>query len=343
MQHVSGLGPPSRPLVAAGLVRWATSLPPLIPFLARRVLRGLAVLFVLSVVAFGLVRLLPGNPAEVLAGPYSDAATRARLAEDLGLNHPVTEQYLLWLGRLLHGDFGLSVYNGLPVIELIKERLPNTLELALAATVVSVLWGVPAGAFAALRQGRLFDRLARGSAFLGLATPVFVFGLCLVLLASFVAPRWPAVGFVTISDDPVRNLQSVVLPALALGLPLGSTLCRFMRTSMIEVYEQDYMRTALATGATRWESTLRHGLRNASGPVVTVAGLQLAGLVGNSLLIENVFAIPGIGQLTVNSLLQKDYAVTQTCILLLGLTYIVMNLVVDLLHRMIDPKVGDAR
>ena len=324
-------------------MRRATSLPPLIPFIARRVLRGLAVLLVLSIVAFGLVRLLPGNPADVLAGPYSDAATRARLTEDLGLNRSVMEQYLLWLGRLFHGDFGQSVYNGLPVLDLIKQRLPNTLQLAVAATVVSVLWGVPAGVLAALRQGRFFDRLARGSAFLGLATPVFVFGLCLILAASYVVPTWPAVGFVPLSDDPVRNLQSIVLPALALGLPLGSTLCRFMRASMIEVYEQDYMRTALATGATRWQATLRHGVRNASGPVVTVAGLQLAGLVGNSILIENVFAIPGIGQLTVNSLLQKDYAVTQACILLLGLTYIVMNLVVDLIHRLIDPKVGESR
>ncbi|MGW3949518.1 ABC transporter permease [Streptomyces sp. NPDC004752] len=318
-------------------------LPPLIRFLIGRVLRGLAVLFVLSILAFGLVRLLPGSPADVLAGPYSDAATRARLATDLGLDRPMTEQYLMWLDRLLHGDFGLSVYNGLPVLDLIKQRLPNTLELALAATVVSVLWGVPAGAIAALRQGRIVDRLARASAFLGLATPVFVFGLGLILVTSFIVPDWPSVGFVPLSDHPLRNLQSVVLPALALGLPLGATLCRFMRASMIEVYEQDYMRTALATGATRLGATLRHGLRNASGPVVTVAGLQLAGLVGNSILIENVFAIPGIGQLTVNSLLQKDYAVTQACILLLGLTYILMNLVVDLIHRLIDPKVGEAR
>ncbi|WP_433174451.1 ABC transporter permease [Actinoallomurus sp. CA-150999] len=341
--QATGLGPPGGSAAAMRPAGRAIALPPLIPFIARRVLRGLVVLFVLSIVAFGLVRLLPGNPADVLAGPYADAATRARLAQDLGLDRPIAEQYLLWLGRLFHGDFGLSVYNGLPVLELIKQRLPNTLELALAATVVSVLWGVPAGAIAALRQGRAFDRLARGAAFLGLATPVFVFGLCLVLLASAVVPSWPSVGFVPFSDRPGRNLQSIVLPALALGLPLGATLCRFMRTSMIEVYEQDYLRTALATGATRLQATVRHGLRNASGPVVTVAGLQLAGLVGNSILIENVFAIPGIGQLTVNSLLQKDYSVTQACILLLGLVYIVMNLAVDLIHPMIDPRVGESR
>ncbi|MEU9897355.1 ABC transporter permease subunit [Streptomyces phaeochromogenes] len=146
--------------------------------------------------------------------------------------------------------------------------------------------------FAHESSGAQFDRLARGSAFLGLATPVFVFGLCLIPAASYVVPTWPAVGFVPLSDDPVRNLQSIVLPALALGLPLGSTLCRFMRASMIEVYEQDYMRTALATGTTRWQATLRHGLRNASGPGVTVAGLQLAGCDGDPVADIDVLADP---------------------------------------------------
>jgi peptide/nickel transport system permease protein len=340
--HATGQAPPSR-AVSPGRVARAFSVPPLAVFLAWRVLRGLVVLFVLSIVAFGLVRMLPGSPADVLAGPSSDEATRAGIIADLGLDRPVLEQYLLWLGNLLHGDFGFSVYNGLPVLDLIKERLPNTLELALAATVISVLWGVPAGAIAALCQGRTFDRITRGLAFLGLATPVFVFGLCLILIASVVVPSWPSLGFVSFSDGPARNLQAIVLPALALGLPLGATLYRFMRASMIEVYEQDFLRTSLATGATRLQATLRHGLRNASGPVLTVAGLQLAGLVGNAILIENVFAIPGIGQLTVNSLVQKDYAVTQACILLLGLVYVVMNLVVDLLHPLIDPRMGESR
>ncbi|GAA2405077.1 ABC transporter permease [Actinomadura vinacea] len=341
--HATGQAvPPSRGM-AAGLGRRLGGLPPLIPFLARRVLRGIFVLFILSIVAFGLVRMLPGTPADILAGPYSDAATRARIVEDLGLDLPLTEQYLVWLGNMFQGDFGFSVFNGLPVLELIMQRLPNTLELALAATIVSILWGVPAGAGAALGQGRAFDRIARGGAFLGLATPVFVFGIGLILLVSTILPSWPSVGFVPLTDDVWRNLQGLLLPALALGLPLGATLCRFMRTSMIEVYEQDYLRTALATGASRLQATLRHGLRNASGPVVTVAGLQMAGLVGNAILIENVFAIPGIGQLTVTSLLQKDYSVTQACILLLGLVYVVMNLVVDVVHSLIDPRVGESR
>lgn len=316
---------------------------PLLAVLALRLARSVLVLFLLSVVVFVLVHMLPGSPVDTLAGPYSDAQTRAQLTEDLGLNDPLVAQYVQWLGSVLQGELGTSVYNGQPVTTLIADRLPQTLELALIATVVSLAWGVPFGALAAMNRGGIFDRIARSGTFLGLATPVFVFGVVLVLLATLMVPAWPTLGFVPLGDDPVTHVKSLLLPAVALGLPLGSTICRYMRTSMLDVYEQDYMRTALATGATRWQATLRHGLRNASAPVVTIAGLQMAGLIGESILVENVFAIPGIGQLTVNSLRQQDYAVAQACILLLGVVYVVVNLLVDLLHPLIDPKVGGRR
>jgi peptide/nickel transport system permease protein len=315
----------------------------LLQFIGWRVLRGLLVLFLLSIVAFALIRMLPGDPVTLLAGPYSDEATRAALRSDLGLDGPLVGQYLHWMANMLQGDFGTSVFNGLPVKDLLLERLPNTLQLAVGATVVSIAWGVPFGAIAAMRRGSWFDRVTRTMTFLGLATPVFAFGVALILVVSFVLPSWPTLGFVTFADDPWQNMQSLLLPSLALGLPLGATIARFMRTSMLEVYEQDYMRTALAGGATRLQATLRHGMRNAAAPVVTVAGLQMAGLVGQSILIENVFAIPGIGQLTVMSILQKDYATAQACILVLGAVFVVMNLVVDLLYPLFDPKVGGTR
>jgi len=315
-------------------------LPPWLTFVVRRLGRGLVVLFALSLLAFGLVHLLPGSPADTLAGPYSDAATRAEITADLGLNESLPVQYLTWLSNTLHGDFGTSYYNGLPVSQLIADRLLNTLELAVFATLISIVWGIPAGAIAAMRRGRAFDVAARTVSFVGLAIPVFVFGVSLVLLFSIMFPGWPTLGFVPFAEDPVRNLQSMVLPSIALGLPLGATLCRFMRSSMLEVYEQDYIRTALATGSTNLQATLRHGLRNAAAPVATVAGLQMAGVVGNSILIENVFAIPGIGQLTVTAITQHDIAVAQACILVLGATYVVLNLVVDLLLPLIDPKIG---
>lgn len=314
--------------------------PPWARFIARRLLRGGIVLFALSLLAFGLVHLLPGSPVDTLAGPYSDAATRARLTSDLGLDKPLPVQYMTWLSNTMHGNFGTSVFNGLPVRQLISERLPNTLELAVFATLISVLWGIPAGALAAMRRGRPSDLAIRSATFVGLAIPVFAFGVALVLTFSIVFPSWPTVGFVPFADNPTTNLKSMVLPSIALGLPLGSTLCRFMRSSMLEVYEQDYIRTALATGSTHFQATMRHGVRNAAAPVATVAALQMAGIVGNSILIENVFAIPGIGQLTVTAITQHDFAVAQACILVLGATYVVLNLAVDLLLPLIDPQIG---
>ena len=318
----------------------APSLPRGVRFAVRRLLRGLLVLFALSLLAFGLVHLLPGSPVDTLAGPYSDEATRKQLTADLGLDEPLPLQYLTWLSNMLHGDLGTSAFNGLPVSELIGDRLPNTLQLAVFATLVSLAWGIPAGALSAMKRGRPFDVAARTASFVGLAIPVFVFGVALVMVFSTVFPSWPTLGFVPFSQDPVKNLQSMILPSIALGLPLGSTLCRFMRSSMLEVYEQDFIRTALASGSTPLQATMRHGLRNAAAPVATVAGLQMAGIVGNSILIENVFAIPGIGQLTVTAITQHDFAVAQACILVLGATYVVLNFAVDLLLPLIDPQIG---
>jgi peptide/nickel transport system permease protein len=316
---------------------------PVVALIAGRLLRGLLVLWLLSIMTFALVQALPGTPVDVLAGPYSDAEARARLAEELGMNDPMVVQYFHWLGQVLQGDFGTSLFNGLPVSTLITDRLLNTVELAVAATVISVLWGVPLGALAALNRGGLIDRIARAGTFLGLATPVFVLGVVLVLAATTWFPAWPTLTYVPFGTDPVGNIKSLLLPALALGLPLGSTICRYMRTSMLDVFEQDYMRTALATGASRGQAMVRHGMRNASAPVVTIAGLQMAGLIGEAVLVENVFAIPGIGQLTVNSLQQQDYAVAQACLLLLGAVYVLMNFVVDLTYPLVDPKVGAKR
>ena len=337
---MTGVSPEALSTIKVGRSRRIGGMPPWVTFLLVRVLRSLGVLFALSLIAFALVHLLPGSPVDTLAGPYSDAATRAQLTEDLGLNEPLPVQYFTWLGNLLHGDLGTSIFNGLPVTELIGERLPNTFELAIFATIISLAWGVPAGALAAMRRGRAIDVAARSATFVGLAIPVFVFGVGLVLLFSVAFPSWPTLGFESFADDPAKNLQTMILPSIALGLPLGSTLCRFMRSSMLEVYEQDFIRTSLATGATTFQTTMRHGIRNAAAPVATVAGLQMAGIVGNSILIENVFAIPGIGQLTVTAIAQHDFAVAQACILVLGATFVLLNFIVDLLLPLIDPKIG---
>lgn len=335
----SGTSAPPRVSSAARALR----LPPVVAFLLTRIGRGLAVLVVLSVLSFAMVRALPGDPVANLAGPYSSDAQRAALAESLGLNDSVVTQYLRWIGRVLTGDWGTSVFSGLPTSHLIGDRLPNTIELALVAVIISIAWGVPAGALAAQYRGRVIDSIVRGLTFIGMATPVFAFGVVLVLVFTKIAPNWPTLSYVSFVDNPMQNLASILLPAIALGFPMGSTICRFTRSSMLEVYEQDYIRTALAGGASPLQATIRHGLRNASGPVATVAGLQLAGLIGNAILIENVFAIPGIGQLTVISITQRDYSVAEATILLLGAVYIAMNVVIDMLYPVLDPRIGGRR
>ncbi|WP_159499006.1 ABC transporter permease [Microbacterium sp. 18062] len=333
--------PGAAPPGVAALRRF--KIPPAVAYILLRVLRGVGVLVVLSVLAFAMVRSLPGDPVENLAGPYSTAEQRALLAESLGLNQSVFTQYFLWVGRVFTGDWGTSLYTGLPATQLIAERLPNTVELAVLATVISIAWGVPAGALAARYQGRLVDGIVRTLTFLGMAVPVFAFGVMVVLLFTTFFRDWPTLAFVPFAQDPLRNLMTILLPALTLGLPMGSTLCRFTRASMIDIYEQDYIRTALAGGSSLMGATIRHGLRNASAPVATIAGLQLAGLIGNSILIENVFAIPGLGQLTVTAITQRDYAVAQATIILLGAVYIAMNLVIDLLYPILDPRIGGKR
>jgi peptide/nickel transport system permease protein len=317
--------------------------PPLVTFIAIRLLRGFGVLVVLSVLAFAMVRSLPGDPVANLIGPYGTEDQRAALAESLGLNGSILTQYFSWLGRVLQGDWGTSVFSGLPTLQLVADRMPNTIELAVLATIISIAWGIPAGALAALHRGRVLDTIVRGLTFLGMAVPVFAFGVIIVLVFTKYLPQWPTLSFVPFTTNPLQNLASVILPAVTLGLPLGSTLCRFTRSSMLEVYEQDYIRTALAGGATTLQATIRHGLRNASAPVATIVGLQLAGLIGGTILVENVFAIPGLGQLAVSAITQRDYSVAQATILLLGAIYVGMNLVIDLLYPILDPRIGGRR
>jgi peptide/nickel transport system permease protein len=331
------------PRVAARRAATRFRPPPLLSFLLVRIGRGAAVLVILSILAFAMVRSLPGDPVANLAGPNSTDDQRALLAESMGLNTPLPLQYFTWIGRVLAGDWGTSVFSGLPAGQLITERLPNTVQLALVAVLISVTWGVIAGTLAAQFRGRSIDSIVRGLTFLGMATPVFAFGVVIVLAFTTWFPQWPTLSFTPFASDPGLSLMSILLPAITLGFPMGSTICRFTRASMLEVYEQDYIRTALAGGATPLQATIRHGLRNASAPVTTIAGLQLAGLIGNAILIENVFGIPGIGQLTVTSITQRDYSVAQATILLLGTVYIVMNVIIDFLYPLLDPRIGGRR
>lgn len=308
-------------------------------FLLRRGLRALAVLLVLSLLISGLTHLVPGDPATMIAGEQGSPELRAQIRAQLGFDRPFLTQYLDWLGRALHGDLGSSLLDSRPVAPMIADRLPVSLQLALMATVLALLWGVTAGILAAAYRGRALDGLLNGGAFVGVAAPPFVVGALLVLVVSTTVPTWPVLSYVPFADDPVRNLQAMLLPAFVLSIPFGAALCRYLRSSIVEVQDQDFMRTAAAKGASRRRMILRHATRNALVPLLTATGLQFGVLVGGTVIIEQVFGLPGLGSLIVNAIGQHDFAVVQAAILTLGATYVSLNLLVDLLYPVVDPRI----
>ncbi|MER7182168.1 ABC transporter permease [Streptomyces hyaluromycini] len=308
-------------------------------YLLIRIARALAVVLCLSAVVFLLAHLIPGDPATLIAGENSTPELRAQITRELGLDQPVWSQYLSWLGHAVRGDLGTSLLDGQSVAAQVSERLPVSLELSVYAAVIAAVWGIPAGIWSAMHQGRAVDRLVNGTAFLGLAFPPFVVGTVMVLLVSRLTPGWPLFSFVPFDQDPLPNLQDLLLPAVALGIPFGATLCRYMRAAVLDVVGQDFMRTAAAKGAGRRRLMLRHALRNALVPVVTAGGLQLGVLVGGTVIVEQVFALPGLGSLIVNSITQHDFTVVQGAVLALGASYVVINLVTDLLYPLIDPRI----
>ena len=308
-------------------------------FLVLRMVRSLAVVLSLSGIVFALAHLVPGDPATVIAGEQSTPELRAQIRAQLGLDRSVWSQYADWIGHAVRGDFGSSLLDGRSVAAQVWERLPVSLELAGYAAVIAVLWGLPAGIWSAMHRGRGIDRSVNSVAFLGLAVPPFVVGATLVLFVSTLLPSWPLFSFVPFSQDPGLNLQVLLLPAAALGIPFGATICRYTRTALLDAMDQDFMRTAAAKGAGRWRLMLRHGLRNSLLPVVTAGGLQLGVLVGGTVIIEQVFALPGLGSLIVSSITQHDFPMVQGTILALGCSYVVINLVTDLLYPLIDPRI----
>lgn len=308
-------------------------------YLSIRVVRSLAVVLCLSAIVFALAHLVPGDLAALIAGENSTPQLRAQITQQLGLDQPVWSQYLSWIGHAVRGDLGSSLLDGQSVGTQVAARLPVSLELAVYAAVIAVLWGIPAGIWSAMHQGRAKDRVVNSVAFMGLAVPPFVVGTVMVLLFSTLAPAWPLFSFVPFSQDPLLNLQVLLLPAVALGIPFGATLCRYMRAAVLDVEGQDFMRTAAAKGAGRRRLMLRHALRNALVPVVTAGGLQLGVLVGGTVIVEQVFALPGLGSLIVNSITQHDFTVIQGAILALGASYVLINLVTDLVYPLIDPRI----
>lgn len=295
----------------------------------------------LTVLVFLMLHLIPGTVVEQMIG--ADAMVSQQMVEQLkrffGLDQPWYVQYGRWLGQLLRGDFGTSWRTGKPVLSLILERLPVTIELTLLAVLFSVVLGVGAGILSAVRRDRPIDHVTRVGTLLGLSVPVFWQGTMLILFFSLYLRWMPPVMWVDLLTDPRRNLTIMLLPALCLGTAAAANVARTTRSCMLDVLRSDYVRTALAKGLAGRAIVLKHAFTNAMIPVVTVTGLQLGILLGGTVVVEEVFTLPGVGRLVLWSIYQRDYPVTQSTILFIAALFMAVNLVVDLLYGYLDPRI----
>lgn len=296
-----------------------------------------------TLITFGLQKLIPGDPAVAIAGENATDDVLVRIRADLGLDRPFLVQYLDWLKGAFTGDLGMNSRGDASVWELIGDRLPVTLTLAAAALTVSIVVGIVAGVTAALRHRTKGDTLITAATTLGIAIPNFWLGMVLIAVFGLSLGWLPVTGYVTPGESLLGWSQHVILPAIALGVAGAAEIARQLRSALIEVLRSDYMRTHRAKGLSHAAMVWRHGMKNASLPLVTVIGLQVSHLIGGTIVIESVFAIPGIGSLIVQSANQRDYPVIQGVVFVTVILVIVTNLLVDVVYRWLDPRIGSAR
>jgi peptide/nickel transport system permease protein len=308
-------------------------------YIARRVLATIPVLAIVALVVFSILHVAPGDPAALIAGDQATPAQIAAIRGKLRLDLPLYQQFALWLGNALHGDLGTSIFSNRPVATLFLQRLEPTVALAVMTTIVAVLLAVPIGVLAAWRAGSLVDRGVMGVAVLGFAFPVFVVGYILIYVFAMKLRILPIQGYRPIADGFWPFLQHLVLPSLALGLSFMALIARITRASVLEVLGQDHIRTARAKGLPARRLLFDHALPNAAVPIVTIIGVGVALLLGGVVVTESVFAIPGVGRLVVDAILSRDYPVIQGVLLIFSLTYVVVNLIVDLVYVAIDPRI----
>ncbi len=310
-------------------------------YVARRLLDLFIVLLGVSIIVFLMIRLIPGDAVEIMLGANTDITPERvdAIRRRLGLHQPIVVQYLHWLGGVVRGDFGESIWTGRPVAGEILARLPVTLEVTGLALVFALLVSLPLGVLAARARGGLGDVAVRILSIVGLTLPSFWTGVLMIYFVSLYLPTWPAIGYVPLRHDPLGNLSRMVLPMLAVSFPMIAGLSRILRSSLLEVLRLDYVRTAHAKGLADRMVLYKHALRNALIPVVTIVGVQVGYLLGGVVVIEQVFAIPGVGRLVIGAINERNYPLVQGIILVITAIFVVVNLLVDLTYTLIDPRV----
>lgn len=314
----------------------------MLAFLLRRLITVvLPTLLGISILVFGAMRLIPGNFVDILIGIGPDVSPEQRdaIARSYGLDQPVPVQYARWLGETVRGNMGTSLRTGEPVANTILDRLPATLELAFLATLLSLVIAIPAGVISATRRNGVIDAVARIVALIGLSVPNFLLGTLLILFISTKWPVLPTTGFVPISDGLWPNLKSLVLPVISLGALLAASITRMTRSALLEELGKDYLTVARAKGLSGRAVVLGHAFRNALVPIVTVVGIQTGYLLGGTVIVEQLFAIPGVGRLALDAVLQRDYPVVQGTTLFIAGTFVLINLLTDALYGLIDPRI----
>ncbi|MCA9858101.1 MAG: ABC transporter permease [Thermomicrobiales bacterium] len=308
-------------------------------FLLQRLIGTVPVLLLVSVTIFSLMHLIPGDPVQVMAGEVQDPEAIARIRADLGLDRPLYRQYLSWLGNALQGDLGESIRTREPVLDVVLSRVKPTLQLSVMAMIIGLAVALPVGVISATRRNSRLDTAATTFALLGVSMPNFLIGLLLIFFFSIRLGWLPTSGYVDIFQDPVEGFRSLLLPSITLGMALAAVIMRVTRSSLLEALAQDYIRTARAKGLVERRVVIRHGLRNALIPVVTVVGLQVGNLIAGAVITEYIFAIPGVGRLIVDSVFARDYPVLQGVVLLTVIGFIGANLIADLLYAALDPRI----
>jgi peptide/nickel transport system permease protein len=308
-------------------------------YIVRRILATIPVMAVVAIFVFALLYLSPGDPAAIIAGDTATAEDIARIHAKLGLDEPLYIQFGSWVWRLLHGDLGISIFTNLPVSQLIQQRLEPTMALTISTLIVSVLVAIPMGVLAAWRAGSWIDRVVMVFAVMGFSVPVFVLAYILIYIFAIRADLLPVQGYVSITGGFWPFLSHIILPSIALGMIYAALIARITRASMLDVLAQDYIRTARAKGLGSEQVLIGHALKNAAVPIVTIIGIGIALLISGVVVTETVFAIPGLGRLTVDAILRRDYPIIQGIILIFSAAYVLINLLVDLSYTLLDPRI----
>jgi len=308
-------------------------------YIVRRILATIPVMAVVAIFVFALLYLSPGDPAAIIAGDTATVEDIARIHARLGLDQPIWIQFGTWVWHLLQGDLGISIFTNLPVIKLIEQRIEPTIALTVATLCISITVAIPLGVIAAWRAGSWIDRCVMVFAVLGFSVPVFVLAYILIYLLAISADLLPVQGYVSITQGFWPFLSHIILPSLALGMIQSALIARITRASMLEVLAQDYIRTAQAKGLANQQVLIGHALKNAAVPIVTIIGIGVALLIGGVVVTETVFAIPGLGRLTVDAILRRDYPIIQGIILIFSAAYVLVNLLVDLSYTLLDPRI----